>query len=65
MDQKELTEKNINDAVHDARSSLSVIRLNCEMLLMDEKIDPEAVEILKNNIKEIDKVSEILGSLTA
>lgn len=64
MNPKELQEKKTSEILHDARSSLSVIRLNCEMLLMDEKIGTEAAEVLKNNIQEVDRISEILGNFS-
>ena len=62
---KKSTEKRkmISDVVHDVRGKLSVIKIQNELMSISSELSLEMKDTLKNNIKEVDEASKIVGKL--
>lgn len=53
----------ISDIAHELRTPLSVIKTNCEVTLMQEAITPSIRKMIRSNIEELDRTSEIINNL--
>ncbi len=53
----------ISDVAHELRTPLTVIKTNNEVALMDGNIDPNIKDMLKSNVEELDRVSEIINNI--
>ena len=53
----------ISDVAHELRTPLTIIKTNNEVALMENNIDPIVKDMLKSNIEELDRVSEIINNI--
>lgn len=53
----------ISNISHELRTPLAIIRTNTDVALLNKEISPEVNKILKRNIVELDRVSEIMNNL--
>lgn len=53
----------IGNIAHELRTPLSVIRTNTEIALFEINIPSEVEEMLRSNVEEIDRISEIINNL--
>lgn len=53
----------IGNIAHELRTPLSIIKTNVEVAMLDEEIDPKIEKILRSNIEELDRISEIINNL--
>jgi len=58
-----LQKRFISDIAHELRTPLSIIKANSEVLLMDENRDQKVKHMLKDNIEELDRMSEIINNI--
>ncbi|MEX2014258.1 MAG: histidine kinase dimerization/phospho-acceptor domain-containing protein [Parcubacteria group bacterium] len=60
---KQGKEKKEGDLTHELRTSLSIIKVNSEVALLDENLDPKEKKRLESNVKEVDRIVGMLGQL--
>ncbi|MCR4325871.1 MAG: HAMP domain-containing histidine kinase [Patescibacteria group bacterium] len=53
----------IGNVAHELRTPLSIIKTNTEVRLMDADIPPDVQALHKDNLEELDRISEILNNL--
>lgn len=53
----------VGNIAHELRTPLSIIKTNTEVLLFDSSLKPDAVETLKSNNEELDRISDIINNL--
>lgn len=53
----------ISDVAHELRTPLSVIKTNSEVALLDKHINTEMKAMIKSNIEELNRTSEIINNL--
>ncbi len=53
----------IADVAHELRTPLSVIKTNSEVALLDRSLDVRVKSILKSNVEELNRASEIINNL--
>ena len=53
----------ISDIAHELRTPLAVIKANSEVALLDAGLDHKARKIMKSNIEELDRMSQIINNL--
>ena len=53
----------IGNIAHELRTPLSVIKTNTEVALLENDISAEIKQIMRSNVEELDRVSEIINNL--
>lgn len=53
----------ISDIAHELRTPLAIIKTNSEVSLMENNLNERLESILKSNIEELDRMSEIINNL--
>lgn len=53
----------ISDVAHELRTPISIIKTDSEVALFDKDLDPDTRKLLKSNIEELDRVSNIINNL--
>jgi signal transduction histidine kinase len=53
----------ISNVSHELRTPLSIIRANSEILLLQKNTRPDAAELIKSNVEELDRISGIIDNL--
>jgi signal transduction histidine kinase len=53
----------IGNVAHELRTPLSVIKTNTEVALFDDGISAELKQMLRSNVEELDRLSEIINNL--
>jgi signal transduction histidine kinase len=53
----------IGNVAHELRTPLSVIKTNTEVALLENDISAEIKQIMRSNVEELDRVSEIINNL--
>lgn len=55
--------KKLRTFAHDVRNPLSIIKMNCEVMLLKNDLSPEIKKMLESNIEESNRASQIVSSL--
>jgi signal transduction histidine kinase len=53
----------ISNISHELRTPLSIIRANSEILLLQKGARPDAQELIRSNVEELDRISGIINNL--
>ena len=53
----------IGNVAHELRTPLSIIKTNTEVRLMDAEVPEAAREVYRDNLEELDRISEIINNL--
>ncbi|OHA83707.1 MAG: hypothetical protein A2408_00365 [Candidatus Yonathbacteria bacterium RIFOXYC1_FULL_52_10] len=53
----------IGNIAHELRTPLSIVKTNTEVTLLDDTIDPKIKHVLKSNVEELNRASEIINNL--
>ncbi len=53
----------IGNVAHELRTPLSIIKTNIEVGLLDGDVTPKIKQMLKSNIEELDRISDIINNL--
>lgn len=53
----------ISDIAHELRTPLAIIKTNSEVALMESDLSPKIVAVIKSNVEELDRMSQIINNL--
>lgn len=53
----------VGNIAHELRTPLSIIKTNTEVALFNERLDADTMDILRSNVEELDRISNIINNL--
>ena len=57
----DLQKKFMSDVAHDLRTPISVIKINTELVLINDSLSKKSQDLLASNIEELDRMSKIIS----